>query len=357
MNAIFKGLQVLDLSSVLAGPSVATFFAELGAKVIKVENPHFGGDVTRSWKLDSERPEASVSAYFSSVNYGKSYLTLDLGDPHNRLQLEDLIASSDIIIVNFKHGDDIKFRLSPQDVLRINPQAIYASLKGFASDERRVAYDVVLQAETGFMYMNGTPNSGPLKMPVAIIDVIAAHQLKEGILCALIQRIQSGKGAVVRCSLEQAALTALVNQASNFLMAGRVAQPMGSLHPNIAPYGETFVCADKRYVVLAIGSDAQFSELCDILNLPDLAKDSRYCTNQLRVANRNFLYEELSKAFLKKKRDAWMDAFHAHRIPAGAINTMAEVMQGSAALDMIRKETIDGIETTRLSSVAFTLEF
>lgn len=357
MNALFKDLQILDLSTVLAGPSVATFFAELGATVIKVENPNNGGDVTRSWKLKSEDTTSDISAYFCAVNYNKQYRKLDLGSADHRPELEALIVQSDIVIVNFKHGDDVKFELTAADVHRLQPQAIYASLHGFASDPRRVAYDVVLQAESGHMYMNGNAQSGPLKMPVAMIDVIAAHQLKEGILCGLIARERNGKGCKVSCSLEQAALTALVNQATNFLMAGHLPQASGSLHPNIAPYGETMPCADGKHIVLAVGSDAQFKTLCKILSCDDAASDPRFLSNQLRVNNRSDLFSILSKAFLQESSTHWMSLLIAGNVPAGAVKNMAEVMETRAAQSMLLKEIIDGKETTRLSGVAFTVEF
>lgn len=356
MNALFNNLQVLDLSSVLAGPSVATFFAELGARVIKVENPHHGGDVTRSWKLNSEDPQSTVSAYFSAVNYGKSYRSLDLGSAEHRPELEELIRTSDIVIVNFKQGDDIKFNLTAADVHALQPMAIYASLRGFASEPQRVAYDVVLQAESGHMFMNGTPQSGPLKMPVAMIDIIAAHQLKEGILCALLQREKNGRGSTVKCSLEQAALTALANQATNYLMAGHIPQAAGSLHPNIAPYGETMVCADGKHIVLAAGSDGQFNSLCTILDCAEVADDVRFRSNQLRVEHRTALFEILSRAFAKGNSEHWMPLLIARNVPAGAVKNMAEVMQSPAAQAMLRKERIDGVDTTRISSVAFTVE-
>jgi crotonobetainyl-CoA:carnitine CoA-transferase CaiB-like acyl-CoA transferase len=357
MKKLFKELRVLDLSTVLAGPSVATFFAELGATVIKVENPHTKGDVTRSWKLSNEEATSSVSAYFSSINFGKTYEWLDLTEPNNRKRIEELIVWSDIVIVNFKEGDDAKFRLAASDVQQLKPSVIYASLKGFHSDTQRIAYDVVLQAECGFMFMNGNVQSGPLKMPVALIDVIAAHQLKEGILCALLNRTESGKGLIVRVTLEEAALSALVNQASNYLMAGHIPQTSGSLHPNIAPYGETFTCSDSKSLVLAVGSDKQFRTLCSILNINDTAGNLLYVDNQSRVANRQELAAILQEVFATHTRDYWMSRMISEGIPAGAIKSMDEVMRSPAAQAMIREEEIDEHPTRRISSIAFKLEF
>lgn len=356
MEMLFKGLHVLDLSTVLAGPSVTSFFAELGASVIKVENPRTNGDVTRSWKLETEEENSNVSAYFSSVNSGKKYEWLDYTNLHNRPRIEELITWSDIVVVNFKEGDDIKFKLTAADVRQLQPKAIYASLKGFQSNPTRIAYDVVLQAECGFMFMNGNKQSGPLKMPVALIDVIAAHQLKEGILCALLSRHKSEKGGIVRVTLEEAALSALVNQACNYLMAGHIPQASGSLHPNIAPYGETFMCSDSKSLVLAVGNDKQFSSLCELLGVDSLKTQSQFLDNQSRVANRHELASILQQVFAQRPRDHWMHELIQRGIPSGAIKAMNEVMASSAAQTMIREEIIEGKLTKRLSGIAFTLE-
>ena len=184
---IFNNLKVVELASVLAGPSVGMFFAELGAQVIKVEHPEHP-DVTRSWKIASENKEESASAYFSSINYKKEYIHLNLNKENDHFQLIELLKDTDILLTNFKKGDVEKFNLTDDLLLEVNPRLIHGKISGFGSDSDRVAYDLILQAETGFMSMNGTEDSGPVKMPVALIDVLAAHQLKEGILCALLER-------------------------------------------------------------------------------------------------------------------------------------------------------------------------
>lgn len=353
--SLFEGLRVIDLSTVLAGPSVGMFFAELGAEVIKIENPTTGGDVTRHWKLPSEQTDLKVSAYFASINYRKQYEFMDLANPSGRDELRKRIASADILITNFKSGDAEKFDLDSQSLRLINPRLIHGRIKGFTSDEVRVAFDVVLQAETGFMYMNGTPQSGPVKMPVALIDVLAAHQLKEGILCALIQRSTTGKGQVVDVSLEQAGMASLVNQASNYLMAGVVPGAAGSLHPNIAPYGETFACSDGRLLVLAVGSDRQFAALCAATGVESLSEDPRFSNNQQRVIHRKALADVLGERFIMRDRDAWMEELVNRKVPAGAIRSMDEVMMNPAAQALIRSETIDGIQTRRLASAVFRI--
>lgn len=355
MENMFQDLRVLDLSTVLAGPSVGTFFAELGATVIKIESPK-SGDVTRTWRSKSEATTGDISAYFASVNYKKSYLKLDFTNESDRWKLNDMIRESDLVIVNFKEGDDEKFKLSAADVLALNPKIIYASLKGFASNVNRIAYDVVLQAECGFMFMNGDQKSGPLKMPVALIDVLAAHQMKEGILCALIQRLKTGRGSAVRVTLEESALSALMNQASNYLMAGHSAKPEGSLHPNIAPYGETFSCADQKQLVLAIGSNQQFSKLCHCLSLQHLPEEKNYSTNQNRVLHRDELARILQSKLEKETRDYWMNLFIEQGVPSGSIRSMDEIFETDFAKSMVREEVISKQHTKRVTSIAFRLE-
>jgi crotonobetainyl-CoA:carnitine CoA-transferase CaiB-like acyl-CoA transferase len=231
----FKGLKVVELAGVLAGPAVGMFFAELGAEVIKIENPESGGDMTRHWKLPTEKKSRRTSAYFSAVNYRKTYLFLSFKRKEDRKKIIDLVKEADIVLTNFKAGSAAKYGLDYPSLKKVNAQLIYGEISGFISNPDKVAFDLVLQAETGFMYMNGTPNSGPVKMPVALIDILAAHQLKEGILLALLKRNNTGKGSKISVSLEKSALSSLANQASNFLMEAHIPQPMEVYTPTLPP--------------------------------------------------------------------------------------------------------------------------
>ena len=195
MNKPFSDLKVIELAGVLAGPSAGLFFAELGARVIKIENPKTGGDVTRSWKLQSENKEDKTSAYFWSINAGKDILFLDLSIDKDLESFYDLIKSADILITNYKLGDDIKLKVDYQTLKDLNSTLIYASINGFGDNNPRTAYDLILQAESGFMFMNGEKNAAPLKMPVALIDILAGHQLKEAILIALLNKYKTNKGS------------------------------------------------------------------------------------------------------------------------------------------------------------------
>jgi crotonobetainyl-CoA:carnitine CoA-transferase CaiB-like acyl-CoA transferase len=353
-STALEGVKVVELAGVLAGPSVGMFLAELGASVLKIENPE-GGDVTRGWRSPLEDPRG-VSAYFSSINYCKTYRRLSLKEADDLATIKDLIAAADVLLVNFKAGDAARFGLTPEQLWERNPGLIMGAIAGFDSEPERAAFDVVLQAESGFMSMNGTPDSGPLKMPVAMIDILAAHQLKEGILIALLRRARTGIGASVRVSLEAAAITALANQASTYLMTGQVPTRMGSLHPNIAPYGETFACADGQWIVLAIGSDRQFERFCSILGRDEVAADARFATNTQRLANRAALQEILQGAIKGRDRTRLLGDCIDQDVPAAAVRDLARVFANPVAQRLVRTERLDGSVTRRVSSVAFQIE-
>ena len=352
MRTDFQGLKVLELASVLAGPAVGTFLAELGAEVIKVENPKAGGDVTRSWKLSTENADTPISAYFASVNCGKKHLFLDLKNPEELLQVQKLALDVDIIIANFRGEQAQRFELDFESIKAANPKVIYGNITGFGVDSSRPAYDVVLQAETGYMFMNGQPDSEATKMPVAMIDVLAAHQMKEAILLALYDRERKGEGALVEVSLFDAAVSALTNQASNWLMQGHIPQRIGSLHPNIAPYGEILNSKDGKQIVLAIGSNAHFQALCDVLGLEELEEDSRFNSNQERVKNRTQLQSMLKEKAVNYDSTSLMSSFLKKNIPAGVIKNLKEVFESESAQNLIVEE--DGAK--RVSQIAFKIK-
>ncbi|WP_130276861.1 CaiB/BaiF CoA transferase family protein [Cecembia calidifontis] len=352
---IFNNLKVIELSSVLAGPLVGTFFAELGAEVLKVENSKTGGDVTRSWKLSGENPEQSLSAYYASANYGKTSILRNLSDDSDHREILSLIKKADVVLVNFKPGDALRLELDFESLLQVNPSLVYGEIVGFSENDPRVAYDVVLQAETGYMSMNGEPDSPPLKMPLAMIDILTAHQLKEGILCALLQRSVDGKGRKVTVSLYDSAIASLTNQASNWLMNKQIPQRTGSLHPNIAPYGETFQCKDGEWIVLAIGSDQQFYRLCGILKMQELKSDLRFITNAGRVKHRSELAIKFKEQFLKKPIAEWAGMMLEQHIPFGQIKDLQAVFEEDQAKKLILEQEMEGIITKRVRTVAFNI--
>ncbi len=337
-----KKFKVVELASVLAGPSVGLFFAELGAEVIKIENKKTGGDVTRSWKLPEENKKSKLSAYFLAANFLKKHLFLDLKNKDDYKKCIAQIKNADIVIVNYKKGDDKKLKLDYASVKKINSKIIYASIIGFSETDERVAYDLILQAESGFMSINGTPESGPLKMPVALIDLIAAHHVKEAILLALLKRNKTKKGSHVVVSLFDAAVTSLANQASNWLNAKHLPQRTGSLHPNIAPYGEIFKTKDNHTVTFAVGSDKQFIDLCKILKIEKITGAKIYLSNQSRVHSRKKLFALLNKEVKKQTLAFLQKQCTKHQVPFAKVRNLKEVFGLPLAKKLIRKIKQEG---------------
>lgn len=329
---MFAGFRVLELASVLAGPSVGQFFAELGAEVIKIENPKTGGDVTRSWKSAGEMTD-DRSAYFCCCNWGKKSVALDLTLKGDLEVVKKLSKSADLVIVSYKPGDATKLGVSYEQLKTNNPKLIYAQISGYGQDDDRVGYDAVIQAESGFMELNGEKDGTPTKMPVALIDVLAAHHLKEGILLALLNRERTGEGDLVEVSLLQAAIASLANQVTNWLVGKKLPTRQGSLHPNIAPYGESFVTKDGKRVLLAIGSDKQFEMLCDFLRIE--VDKSLLSTNESRVKNRKQLAIVLSEKISQARADEFLDQCYRRKIPAGLIQNMKEVFESAQAKEML----------------------
>jgi crotonobetainyl-CoA:carnitine CoA-transferase CaiB-like acyl-CoA transferase len=356
MQSLFNNITVIELASVLAGPAVGNFFAELGASVVKVENKITGGDITRQWRQPGET-ESGPSAYYASVNWNKKSLFLDFTDQDDMQKVQQLISKADIVITNFKKGDAEKFGLTYDALKALNPSIIHGQISGFGSDSDRLAYDLIMQAETGFMSMNGQPGSPPTKMPLALIDVLAAHQLKEGVLCALIkQKEDPNRPFNIEVSLYESAISSLINQATNWLMNKNIPERIGSKHPNIAPYGEIFTTIDNCRVTLAIGSNRQFQDLCAILDANGLTKKSKFSTNAARVENRESLENILGEKIADWQANNLLEECRARLVPAAEIKDLQQVFAESQAQSMILKETINGRETARPRTTAFHLK-
>jgi len=326
------GLRVLELASVLAGPSVGQFLAELGADVVKVENRKTKGDVTRTWKLKGDSSDGPT-AYFSCCNLGKRSIALDASGQQGRELCRRLAAASDVVLASYKPGDAEKLGLDAAKLRAENPRLVYAQITGYGLQDPRVGYDALIQAEAGFTFMNGSPGEAgrPTKMPVALVDLLAAHQLKEAIMLALLRRERSGEGAHVHVSLMSAAVASLANQATGYLIAGAIPQRMGSDHPSICPYGTDFLDKDGHPLVLAVGSDAQFRTLCEVLDCSELAEDSRFARNVDRVAHRQELVQLLAQRIAQRCRDDILEQLKLKKVPAGAIADMATVFEAPQA--------------------------
>jgi crotonobetainyl-CoA:carnitine CoA-transferase CaiB-like acyl-CoA transferase len=352
-NTFFKDLLIVELASVLAGPSAGLFFVECGARVIKIENAQSNGDVTRNW-LNSKETGEHISAYYASVNQGKELKMLNLEIASDLNELEELLKQADIVISNFKTSSAKRWNIEVGQLHERFPSLIIGQLDAFAEGDSRVAYDIVLQAETGYLSMTGFPDN-PARLPVPMIDILAGHQLKEGILMALLHRNKTGNGSIVRVNLFETAIGALANQASNYLMSDVIPKAQGTLHPNIAPYGDCFLCADKKSLVLAIGSEIQFNKLLVCLDLPELIDDIRFCTNHDRLKNRTELANILNTAFKKQERAAWLKHFEQQQIPCGAILNLEEVFQGKAS-QFIQESMIENTPTRSVKTVNFRIE-
>lgn len=333
---MFANYKVLELSSVLAGPSVGQFFAELGAEVIKVENSKTGGDVTRTWKGAGEQTD-DRSAYFCSVNWGKKSVAVDLTSTEGKAIVQKLAVRSDLVIASYKPGDAEKLGVAYEQLRTNNEQLIYGQITGYGSDNDRVGYDAVIQAEAGFMDLNGEQGGPPIKMPVALIDVLAGHHLKEGLLLALLKRERTGQGSFVEVSLIQAAISSLANQATNWLVGGKLPTRKGSAHPNIAPYGDSFITKDGNRILLAIGNDKQFQSLMTLLNHANLSKLPAYHSNEARVINRKQLNEELSDLIIELHSEEFLNQLHKAKIPAGMIQNLKEVFDMNEAKELLIK--------------------
>ncbi|MBK7966374.1 MAG: CoA transferase [Bacteroidetes bacterium] len=351
-----QGLKVVELATVLAGPAVGMFFAELGAEVIKVENKKNNGDPTRGWKSIHEPKEDPASAYYHCVNWNKEVVFLNLLDETDRSKLEKLLKVADVLIVNFKSGDAEKFDLKNSVLRERYPTLIIGEILGFESEER-VAYDAVLQAEAGMMSINGNPGDQPLKLPIAFIDILAAHQLKEGILLALLKRYESGNGTLVSTSLYRSALASLINQSSTYLNTNTVPQQLGSLHPNIAPYGEIVKSKDDQPILLAVGTDGQFQALCGMLKKVKISTDIRFKSNADRVKNRMALKEVLVEEFEKFDANTILSQLHKFKVPAAKIRKLDEVLNEKMAQEMVLEQMeSNGKISKRMATVAFKLE-
>lgn len=361
MKGIFSDLVVLELAGVLAGPSAGQFFAELGARVIKIENPETSGDVTRSWRLPSEAKDG-LSAYFYACNWGKESVALDLKTSDGQAAMHAMVAGSDIVISNFLPKVAKQLHADYASLQKHNSTIILGSVVGYSSAPDRAGYDAVIQAEAGYYYLNGDPRSPdwqPTKLPVALMDLITAHQLKQALLLALIQKGISGKGSHVTVSIFDSAVSALCNQATNYLVAGHKPVPLGSEHPNISPYGSVYTSADNQPLVLAVGSDKQFESLCLILGIPESAHDVRFKSNSDRVFNRVALKALLQSAISTIDRASFLALCLEHKIPTGAVHQMDEVIKSAPEGIMLKndlgqmagiREFIGGADLGRLDS-------
>lgn len=330
------GYTVLDLSRVLSGPYCTMMLADMGARVIKVEQPGKGDD-TRAWGPPFIEGE---SAYFLSINRNKESLTLDLKQPAARPVLDALLDRADVLVENFRPGTLERLGLAPEALASRWPRLVCCSISGFGQTGPRRAetgYDAAIQAEGGLMSITGAEGGPPFRLGVAISDIATGMFAAQGITLALLARQRTGKGQRVDVAMLDATAALLTYHASIYLTTGGVSQRLGNRHPTIAPY-DTFPASDGEFV-LSIGNDDIWRRFCDVLGAPELARDPRYATNPDRVAHYDGLRPQLVERLRAKSRDEWVRAFQAAGIPSGSVRNIGEVFADEqlAARGMIQE--------------------
>ncbi len=322
-----EGVRVLDLSRVLAGPWATQLLADLGADVIKIERPGTGDD-TRGWGPPwfTHGEDSREAAYFTCANRGKRSLAVDISDADGAALVASLADEADVLVENFKVGALARYGLDYAVLSARNPRLVYCSISGFGQDGPYASlpgYDFIIQAMGGLMSLTGELGGPPMKAGVALTDILTGLYACNGILAALHQRSNTGRGQWVETSLLDVQVAALANQAAGYLAAGCDPQRHGNAHPSIVPY-QAFETS-TRTIALAVGNDAQFGQLCILLGREDLGRDPAYATNAGRVAGRDKLIPMLEAEFRRRTADEWIDALRAAGIPAGPVNTIGDV--------------------------------
>lgn len=324
-----RGLRVLDLSRILAGPTATQLLADLGAEVIKIERPGAGDD-TRGWGppfvLDADGMETRESAYFLAANRGKHSVAVNVADPRGQEIVQTLAAQADILVENFKPGDLGRYGLDYATLRAVNPRLIYCSISGFGQtgpNAHRAGYDFLVQGEGGLMSLSGEAGGPPMKAGVGIADVLTGMYAAVGILAAVQARQRTGLGQHIDLALMDAQVAMLVNQGVAYLTDGQIPPRRGNDHPTIVPYG-TFPTSDGSFI-LAIGNDTQFARFAALAGAPGLATDPRFAFNADRVRNREVLVPLLSALTTGRTAAEWLELCAAETIPAGPVNDLAQV--------------------------------
>jgi crotonobetainyl-CoA:carnitine CoA-transferase CaiB-like acyl-CoA transferase len=328
-----NGIRVLDLSRILAGPWATQCLADFGATVWKIEKPGAGDDTRHwgpPWLKDAEGRDTGEAAYYLSSNRGKRSLAIDFTKPAGQKLIRGLAERADVLIENFKVGTLARYGLGYDDLKGLNQRLIYCSISAFGQDGPEAGgagYDAMIQGMSGLMSVTGVPDgepgAGPIKVGVAVSDLMSGMYALSAILGALYEREKSGQGQAIDLALLDTQIAALANQSLNYLISGVPPGRRGTAHPNIVPY-QAFATADG-YLMLAVGNDRQFLSFCAVAGLPALAADEHYRTNAGRVANRGVLVPEIDRLCRQRTTRQWLDALAPVGVPCGPINNLAEV--------------------------------
>ncbi len=324
MGGALEGVKVVDLTRVLAGPHCTMILADLGADVIKVEGPG-GSDETRSWGPPFQ---CGVSAYYLCANRNKRSITVNLKTDEGREIIRTLAKEADVLIHNFKTGSMEKWLLDYDSLKKINPQLVYCSITGFGETgpfRHLPGYDYIIQGMSGLMSITGSEESGPIKIGVAMVDLLTGLYAAISIEAALFEREKSGQGQKIDMSLMDTAVSSLANVASNYLISGNVPRRIGNDHPNIVPYS-TFKALDDE-LIIAVGNNRQFAKLCEVLGNKEMAEDEKFRTNEARVKNKAELTRILENLLRAKSVKEWIDLFSKKNIPCGPIHSMDQMFE------------------------------
>ncbi|MBO6853501.1 MAG: CoA transferase [Marivivens sp.] len=331
------GLRILDLSRVLAGPTATQLLGDLGADVIKIENPKTKGDDTRAWGppyvTGANGAATDLSAYFNSANRNKRSVAVDLATPEGQSIIRRIAAQCDVVIENFKPGALTKYGLDHESLLASHPALVYCSISGFGHtgpNRSKPGYDLLAQGYGGIMSLTGEAEGEPMKVGVAIADVMCGMYATVAILAALRHRDATGEGQHIDLGLVDTQMAWLINQGTNYLTSGTVPVRRGNGHPNIAPY-QVYAAADG-HVIIAVGNDGQFRRFCDALTLGALPDDDRFATNPARVANRDALNAVLGPVLASRNAADIITMMEAAGVPAGPVHTLDQVFASDQAI-------------------------
>lgn len=320
---MLNSIKILDLSRVLAGPLCTMTLGDLGASIIKVERPGSGDD-TRGWGPPFD--DGGESAYYLSVNRNKKSIALDLDSPSDRDIIARLAADADVVVDNFRFGTLERRGIDPELMLESNPGLIWCTITGFGESSPRVGYDLVVQAESGWMSITGEPDGDPMKVGVALADIIAGKDATIAILAALVARDSlSIEDRRIHISLSASATAALINVAQNALVTGRDAKRWGNQHPNLVPY-QLLHTAD-RPIIVAVGSDAQWKACATVLGLDDLANDSSLDSNAGRLDQRERVIAAVAEKLRTASAHLWIEKLERAGVPAGSVKTVLEALR------------------------------
>jgi crotonobetainyl-CoA:carnitine CoA-transferase CaiB-like acyl-CoA transferase len=356
-------LRVLDLSRVLAGPWASQTLADLGADVIKIERPDSGDD-TRAWGppwIDPSCEDERRSAYFAGANRNKRSVAVNIADPHGAAIIKELVVGCDVFIENFKVGGLKQYGLDYHSLRKINPRLIYCSITGFGQTgpyADRPGYDFLIQGMGGLMSITGRPDGeageGPLKVGVALTDILTGLYGTVGILAALSHRDRTGEGQHIDTSLLDVQVACLANQAMNFLSSGKQPPRLGNAHPNIVPY-QDFRTSDG-YIIVTVGNDTQFARFCDVLGHPEWCRDERFSSNSTRLANRDVLIALIQDVVSNAKTAWWLSRLEAAKVPCGPINDLRGVFSDRHVQDRRMQVEIQDERGSSVSVVANPLK-